>query len=122
MTERMFRPRLFEVWRVDFPFEDRPDRSKTRPALVVRERDGTAYALMLRVTGNTGRAAEHDVRLDDWSEAGLDYPCAVRCDKLARIDGDDVDWSRPVYGRLTVHDARRVLAVFRRAFPGGVVL
>ena len=49
MTERVFEPRRFEVWRVDFPFEDRPDKSKVRPALVIRERECGAYALMLRI-------------------------------------------------------------------------
>ena len=122
MTDGEFNPRRFELWRVDFPFEDRPDKSKIRPALVIGERNGKAYALMLRVTGNTGRAAEYDVYIDDWREDGLDYPCAVRCDKLAAIDASDVDWSRPVYGRLTVHDARRVFDMFRTAFPEGVTL
>ena len=120
MTDREFNPRRFEVWRVDFPFEDKPDKSKTRPALVISERGEAVYALMLRVTGNTGRAAEYDVYLDDWREDGLDYPCAVRCDKLAAIDASDVDWERPVYGRLTLHDARRVFTMFRKAFPDGV--
>lgn len=120
MTDREFNPRLFEVWRVDFPFEDKPDKSKTRPALVVKGREGKNYALMLRVTGNNGRAAEYDVFLDDWSAAGLDYPCTVRCDKLAAIDASDVDWTRPMYGRLTAHDARRVFAVLRKVFPDGV--
>lgn len=120
MTDMLFQPRRFEVWRVHFPFEDNPDKSKTRPALVVQERDGRMYALMLRVTSNTGRAAAYDVYLDDWRNAGLDCPSVVRCDKLAAIDASDVDWSRPVYGRLTVHDARRVFDMFYRAFPDGV--
>lgn len=122
MTDMLFKPRSFELWRVNFPFEDKPDKSKTRPALVIREREGRLYALMLRVTSNTGRAAEYDVYLDDWRNAGLDRPSVVRCDKLAAIDASDVDWSHPVYGRLTVHDARRVFDMFCKAFPDGVIV
>ena len=120
--EHFFEPRLFEIWLVRFRFEANPKKYAVRPALVIQERGGKAFALMLRVTKNVKRQAEYDVILDDWHEAGLRLPSAVRCDKMMAVDESDVDWEESKWGRLTPHDAMRVVEMLHHMHNDGVVV
>lgn len=121
MTDaHIFDPHVFEVWFVRFRFEDDPTQYVERPALVIQERDGNAYALMMRITKNVTRRAQYDVILDDWAEAGLRMPSAVRCDKLMRVSTDDVVWRRPRFGALSRRDALKVLDMMNVMSQGGV--
>lgn len=121
MTEaHVFDPHVFDVWYVRFRFEDNPTQFVERPALVIQECDGNVYALMLRITKNVSRRAPYDVVLDDWREAGLRMPSAVRCDKIMKVGASDVVWSKPRFGALSEHDAERVIEMLAVMSGDGV--
>ena len=45
-------PRPFEVWRLEFVYEDQPEVSKVRPAIVAVVDHDKDTALMAKVTGH----------------------------------------------------------------------
>ena len=104
-------PQPFEVWRLAFYFEDKPDVFKYRPVVVLDLNNETGEVLVAgaKVTSHALRFdSPGEVVLQHWQEAGLTKPSVVRCSKIAQFAlGDFAGCSR--YGRLSPTDQAAVL-------------
>lgn len=106
----MSEPRLWEVWRMDFKFDDDPSRSKERPVLIASKNDDAlnVVLLSLKVTSHAPRTdAPGEVPLLDWREAGLSKPSTVRCTKFLWVPAA-VFQKFFRYGRLSRRDEESV--------------
>ena len=110
MTRNDSFPRPFEVWRVAFFFEDKPNQYKYRP-VVILDRDEKTGELLIAAAKVTSHAPRPDspgeVVLQYWSEAGLAKPSVVRCSKVAAFRITDFEGCRK-YGELSKADQTSV--------------
>lgn len=106
-------PRPFEVWRLPFVYEDQPDKSKERPAIVGIVDLGADEALVVKVTAHGPRPEfPGEVQISDWEEAGLEKPSTARCSKTMIVPLEAFNGAR-VYGTLSDVDAQKVEAALR---------
>lgn len=100
----------YEVRRIHFAYEEDPTRGKMRPVVIAVIDHENGKALALKVTGHGPRPEfPGEVRLLDWSLAGLSKPSTVRCSKMASISLEALAGSE-LYGFLSNRDALRVRA------------
>ena len=106
-------PRPFEVWRLEFVYEDQPEVSKVRPAIVAVVDHDKDTALVAKVTGHGPRPEfPGEVRIVDWKQAGLTKPSTVRCSKTMTVPLAALD-NASRYGPLSKEDARAVEQALR---------
>lgn len=104
---------LFDIVVVRFAFEDKPEVSKPRPAVVVGLCDGKAQLTFAKVTSHAPRLeCPGEVQLLDWEDEGLAKPSTVRCSKLVALAENQI---RTVVGHLTDRDASAVCAGLEQA-------
>lgn len=96
-----------DVVLVDFPFSDKRDE-KRRPGLVIAQ-DPHGDLLVSRISSKSAELAT-DVRLNDWSNAGLNIPSTTRLLKMATTHESTV---LRLLGKVSDADRRRVVAAFR---------
>ena len=73
------RPKLYEVWRLAFEYEDIPGVSKERPVIVGAFDEERALVLVVKVTGHGVRPGfPGEVPIIEWKQAGLDKPSTAR--------------------------------------------
>lgn len=106
-------PRPFEVWRLEFVYEDQPKVSKVRPAIVAVVDHDKDTALVAKVTGHGPRPEfPGEVRIVDWKQAGLTKPSTARCLKTMTVPLAAFD-NASRYGPLSEEDARAVEQALR---------
>ncbi len=97
---------LFDIVVVRFAYEDKPEVSKPRPAIIVGLSNGNAQLTFAKVTSHAPRPEfPGEVQLLDWREEGLAKPSTVRCSKLVCLAEEKV---RCVVGHLTDRDSLAV--------------
>lgn len=105
MTDSQF-PKPYEVWRLRFFFEDKPDVAKERPVVVLDRNEETGQVLVAgaKVTSHAPRPEfPGEVSLKNWQQAGLVKPSVVRCSKIAQFSLSAFE-GRQRYGRLSADD------------------
>lgn len=86
LMEELMKPELkrWDVWYVDFPFEEDDGRSKDRPVIILDTKE--VLVLTVKVTSHECRECDaYDVDIKHWEQAGLDKPSVARVSKLDRI-------------------------------------
>ena len=99
-------PLPYEVWRLAFYFDDKPDVFKYRPIVILDINSDTGEVLVAgaKVTSPPPRTdCPGEVALQHWKEAGLLTPSVVRCTKIAQFCLSDFDGCSR-YGRLSKDD------------------
>ena len=101
-------PRLHDVWRLSFEYEDQPGIAKERPVVIGALDEENAVVLAVKVTGHGPRLGyPGEVRIEDWKAAGLDKPSVARCSKSLVVPlAAFVNQKR--YGTLTDRDSLAV--------------
>lgn len=115
MTNNAHFPQPYDVWRLAFYFEDKPDVAKERPVVVLDYNSETGQVLIAgaKVTTHAPRPDfPGEVQLKNWMQAGLQKPSVVRCSKLAQFPLSDFQ-GRIRYGRLTADDQIAVYLALR---------
>ena len=92
-----------DILLLKFPFTD-SETVKKRPALVLLDTKDDDL-IMARIT-KTLFNSEFDVKLNDWSKAGLLSPSVVRLHKVATIEKTLIDRK---LGRLSEKDSQKIL-------------
>ena len=106
-------PAPYEVWRLEFEYEDQPGVSKARPVVVGAVDGERAVVLAVKVTGHGPRPEfPGEVRLEDWREAGLEKPSVARCSKTLVVPTAAFEGLRR-YGRLSDRDSLAVAQALR---------
>ncbi len=103
-------PKRFEVWRMAFKFEDKPNVTKERPVVIgaVSSRSAEVFVLSVKVTSHAPRSDwPGEVILLDWKEAGLEKPSVARCSKHMVVPIETLLGNKK-YGRLSERDALAV--------------
>lgn len=103
-------PKIYEVWKVAFFYEDQPNIFKWRPVVVVdvNEKEGTVVVAGAKVTSHAPRTEfPGEVVLSNWREAGLSKPSVVRCSKIAQFLASDFEGCFK-YGKLSLIDQTTV--------------
>lgn len=103
-------PQLYDVWLLDFEFEDQPGVSKKRPVIIANIVDDSieVYILSVKVTSHPPRPKYNgEVVLLDWKEAGLKKPSTARCSKTAKVPKS---YFKIKLGKLSDRDAKAVEA------------
>ena len=97
-----------QVRRVDFHYEDKPETSKERPAVVVVIKHDDKHVLLAKITTHGPRKEfKGEISLEDWEEAGLDHKSTVRCSKSIYAEASKVS-SAPLIGFLSPRDLKEV--------------
>ena len=99
-------PLPYEVWRLAFYFDDKPDVFKYRPIVILDINSDTGEVLVAgaKVTSHPPRTdCPGEVALQHWKEPGLLKPLVVRCTKIAQFCLSDFDGCSR-YGRLSKDD------------------
>ena len=78
----------WEVWNVQFAYEDKPEEAKIRPVLVIDARKNIVIALKI-TSHNPRKEYGGEDQIEKWKEAGLDKPSVVRCSKRAVFEESD---------------------------------
>ena len=90
-------PKQWEIWSAKFAFEDDPNTVKTRPILVLENRE--LYPILAaKITSHPSRSnylGEYEIK--EWREIGLKSPSPIRLSK--RLLLQEVDFNRKI-GRL----------------------
>lgn len=74
----------WEVWYVDFPYEENDGRTSVRPVIILNTKE--ALVLSVKVTSHEKREYDDfDVTLKYWREAGLEKPSVARVSKLMKL-------------------------------------
>lgn len=74
----------WEVWYVDFPYEENDGRTSVRPVIILNTKE--ALVLSVKVTSHAKREYDDfDVTLKYWEEAGLEKPSVARVSKLMKL-------------------------------------
>ena len=106
-------PAPYEVWRLEFEYEDQPGVAKARPVVVGAVDGERAVVLAVKVTGHGPRPGFlGEVRLEDWQEAGLEKPSVARCSKTLVVPTAAFA-GKHRYGELTDRDSLRVAQALR---------
>ena len=106
MTNNAHLPQPYDVWRLAFYFEDKPDVVKERPVVVLNCNSKTGQVLIAgaKVTSHAPRPDfPGEVQLKNWMQAGLQKPSVVRCSKIAQFSQSAFE-GQICYGRLTAED------------------
>lgn len=106
MTNNAHLPQPYDVWRLAFCFEGKPDVVKERPVVVLNCNSKTGQVLIAdaKVTSHAPRSDfPGEVQLKNWMQAGLQKPFVVRCSKIAQFSLSAFE-GRIRYGRLTAED------------------
>lgn len=106
MTNNAHLPQPYDVWRLAFYFEDKPDVVKERPVVVLNCNSKTGQVLIAgaKVTSHAPRPDfPGEVQLKNWMQAGLQKPSVVRCSKIAQFSLNAFE-GQICYGRLTAED------------------
>ena len=99
--------RLFDIAIIRFVFEDKPNVSKPRPAVVVGIDASYLTVALAKITGHAPRPEyPGEVELADWQSEGLLLPSTVRCSKVVRVPVSEVT---RIIGSLTDRDVLSVL-------------
>lgn len=97
-----------EIVLVLFPFAD-ASGAKRRPALIIRD-TGDEDVIVCRVTSQVAQTT-FDVKLEEWSQEGLQLPSVVRVHKVATLEKRLIERR---LGALTPSDWLRVRAKIRQ--------
>ncbi len=104
---------LFDVAIVRFAFEDKPEVSKPRPAVVIGMDSDYLFVIMAKITSHIPRPEfPGEVALEDWKAEGLLSPSTVRCSKIVKIPISEI---KQIIGTLSGRDIRKVLAGLEEA-------
>lgn len=68
-----------QIISVNFPFEEKNNMRKPRPAYMMSHNDKDKI-IALKITTHE-RRSPYDYEIKNWKKAGLKYPSVVRCDK-----------------------------------------
>ena len=97
-----------QVRRVGFRYEDKPEVSKARPAVVVVLRNDDGHVLLAKITSHGPRKEfKGEIALQDWQAAGLDHQSTVRCSKSIYAEAAEVP-AAPLLGFLSQRDLEEV--------------
>ncbi len=91
----------YDLYWVNFKFEDDPTKSKRRPCLIL---DGNKVITITKITSHSPRT-KYDVELLDWKKEGLPKASTVRLNKLRRISNKEL---QGYIGHLTNKDIQRI--------------
>lgn len=90
-------PKQWEIWSAEFAFDDNPNISKTRPVLVLENKE-LYPVLAAKITKHASREyypGEYEIK--DWKSAGLKVPSTIRLSK--RLLLQEVDF-KSLIGKL----------------------
>lgn len=106
-------PELYEVWKLEFEYEDRPGIVKMRPVIIGANADGGDAVLIVKVTGH-GPRKEYpgEIWIRDWKEAGLEKRSVARCSKSVIVPIEAFR-SAELYGKLSQRDADTIAETLR---------
>ena len=100
------KPKLWEVWRFEFAFEEDPQKTKMRPVIIAAKDDiqDEVIVLSVKVTSHPPRKGfPGEVALLDWEKAGLSKPSTARCSKHLLVP-IEAFYGCFCYGRLSKRD------------------
>lgn len=106
----MSEPKLWEVWSLEFKFEDNPQIAKMRPVIVAAKEQEQAEVIVLsiKVTSHPPRTEfPGEIPLLDWGQAGLSKPSTARCSKHLLVPIQSFEGMHR-YGRLSKRDEETV--------------
>ena len=113
MTTSETSPRLYDVWQLEFEFDDQPGIRKERPVIIGAVDDCTAAVLAVKVTGHGPRLGyPGEVRIEDWQVAGLAKPSVARCSKTLIVPFAAFS-GKLRYGSLSERDSAAVAQALR---------
>ncbi len=99
-----------EVWFVEFPLEEDPNRILNRPVIVLDE--NILGVLSVKITKHQPRAADpYDIPILYWEEAGLRLASTARISKVTLLSRDSFIFQ---IGNLCQEDMERVEATYRK--------
>lgn len=99
-----------EVWFVEFPLEDDPERILNRPVIVLDE--NILGVLSVKITKHQPRAQDpYDIPILYWAEAGLRLASTARISKVTLLSRDSFIFR---IGKLCLEDMERVEATYRK--------
>ena len=81
-------PKLWEVQRFEFAFEEEPQKTKMRPVIIAAKDNSCEELIVLsvKVTSHPPRKGfQGEVALLDWETAGLSKPSTARCSKYLLV-------------------------------------
>ena len=108
-------PALYDVWSLEFEYEDQPGVAKARPVVIGAIDGERAVVLAAKVTGHGPRPEySGEVRIEDWQSAGLSKPSVVRCSKTLVVP-TKAFVGKLRYGRLSLRDSTAVAQGLREA-------
>lgn len=93
----------YDIYIVDFYYEDSPGKSKQRPALVLGE--GNIAYMFAKITSKNKQRSKYDYVIRDWELAGLKEPSVVRLDKRLILNNEHV---HKRIGHLSKYDEENV--------------
>lgn len=81
--------KLWEIWLVEFAYEDDPGKTKLRPALIVHEEGSEYYAA--KITSYEPRDSfPKDYPISKWKKAGLKHSSTVRLSQINKFKQTDL--------------------------------
>lgn len=99
-----------EVWFVEFPLEEDPNRILNRPVIVLDE--NVLGVLSVKITKHQPRVADpYDIPILYWEEAGLRLASTARISKVTLLSRDSFIFQ---IGNLCQEDMERVEATYRK--------
>lgn len=106
-------PKQWEVWSAEFAFEDNPNISKSRPVLVLENKEFYPI-LAAKITKHSTRSnylGEYTIK--EWREIGLTFPSTIRLSK--RLLLQEVDFKYKI-GKLKPIDVIGVQEKLKELF------
>ncbi len=98
-----------EVWFVEFPLEEDPNRILNRPVIVLDE--NILGVLSVKITKHRPRAEDpYDIPILYWEEAGLRLASTARVSKVTLLSKDSFIFR---IGRLCKEDMVRIEATYK---------
>lgn len=98
-----------EVWFVEFPLEEDPNRILNRPVVVLDE--NILGVLSVKITKHQPRATDpYDIPILYWEEAGLRLASTARVSKVMLLSKDSFIFR---IGNLCQKDTERIEATYR---------
>lgn len=81
--------KVWDIWYIDYAFDDDPEQSKDRPALITSV--NPLSFVVLKITGHEPRD-EYDYEIKKWQEAGLEKKSCIRTKH--RLSAQEADFRR----------------------------
>lgn len=98
-----------EVWFVEFPLEEDPERILNRPVIVLDE--NILGVLSVKITKHQPRTTDpYDIPILYWKKAGLRLASTARVSKVTLLSRDSFIFR---IGKLCFEDIKRVEATYR---------